>query len=183
LTAEHTQVSELPPSALSRLAEIDRTEHVTAAYRTEGQRLLRHSVDLHIEAWDESQITAYRAALTPELDAGGSCLGVEVSSKLAGIAVLGNRRFGPNNALVELRFLHVSAEHRGHGIGTRLVEAAIERARHSGADGMYISATRTAPTVDFYLARGAILAVPPDAERFAREPVDIHLVLWWQPPT
>jgi GNAT superfamily N-acetyltransferase len=77
----------------------------------------------------------------------------------------------------------VSAEYRGHGIGTRLVETAIERARHWGADGMYISATRTAPTVDFYLARGAILAVPADAERLAQEPVDVHLVLWWRPPT
>ncbi len=177
------QVSELPASALARLAEIDRTEHVTAAYRTVGQGLQRYSVDWHIKAWDESQIAAFKTALTAELEVGGSYLAVEVSGRLAGVAVLGNRRLGLSSALAELRFLHVSAEHRGHGIGTRLVEAAVERARRSGADGMYISATRTAPTVDFYLARGAFLAVPPDAERLAQEPVDIHLVLWWRSPT
>lgn len=172
------QVSELPPSALSRLAEIDRTEHVTAAYRTMSHRLHRYSVNWQIEAWDESQIAAYQAELTAELDVGGRFLAVEVSGRLAGVAVLGNRRLGPSGALVELRFLHVSAEYRGQGIGILLLEAAIGRARHSGVDGIYISATRTAPTVDFYLARGAVLAVPADPERLAKEPVDIHLVLW-----
>ena len=177
------EVSELPPSALARLAEIDRTEHVTAAYRTVGERLVRYGVDWHIEPWDESQIAAFKTALTADLEVGGAYLAVEVAGRLAGVAVLGNRRLGPRDALVELCFLHVSAEHRGHGIGTRLIEAAVERARRSGADGMYISATRTASTVDFYRARGAILAVPPDAERLAREPVDIHLVIWWGSPS
>lgn len=118
-TSTPAQVSELPPSALSRLAEIDRTEYVSAAYRTVCQRLLRYHVNWHIKAWDEFQIAAYKADFTAELNAGGSYLAVEVSGRLAGVAVLGNRRLGPSNALVELRFLHVSAEHRGHGIGSR----------------------------------------------------------------
>ncbi len=172
-------VSELPAQALARLGEIDRTEHVTAAYRTIGERLQRYEVDWHIGPWDAAQVAGFQAGLAPELDAGGRLLGVELSGRLAGVAVLASQRFGPRDALLELRFLHVSAGHRGHGIGTRLVEAAVEQARHAGAGGLYISATRTASTVDFYLARGAILAVPPDAERFAKEPVDIHLVLWW----
>lgn len=170
-------VSELPASALARLAEIDRTEHVTSAYRLVGQRLERYAVDWRIGPWDAAQIAEFQASLAPELETGGKFLAVEVSGRLAGVAVLGNRRLGPRDGLLELRFLHVSAEHRGQGTGTRLVDAASERARLAGADGLYISATRTASTVDFYLARGAVLAVPPDAERFALEPVDIHLVL------
>jgi predicted N-acetyltransferase YhbS len=83
---------------------------------------------------------------------------------------------GANGDLLELGTLHVSRDYRGKGVGTRLFEAARDIVRERGAPAMYVSATPTENTVNFYLRRGCRLAVPPDPEALALEPDDIHLV-------
>ena len=63
--------------------------------------------------------------------------------------------------------------------GTRPLRASGEAAaiaRERGARLLYVSATPTENTVNFYLRRGCILATPPDPELLALEPDDIHLV-------
>ncbi len=50
-------------------------------------------------------------------------------------------------------------------------------AQNFGADKLYISATPTKNTVEFYLKRGAVPVIEPDPGLFADEPEDIHLEL------
>ena len=56
-----------------------------------------------------------------------------------------------------------------------LFEQACAVARTWGAALLYVSATPTENTVNFYLRRGCRLASTPDLELFAQEPEDIHL--------
>lgn len=168
---------ELPASALPRLAELDRSQNVTTAYRIHDGRLQAYPVDWHAPRWSQERVGGSVAALSAELDAGGTCFAIEADERLAGVAVLGNRPLGSNGSLLELVFLHVTNEQRGRGIGARLFTSAAERARTRGATGLYISATPSKPTVDFYIARGATLSDHPDEDRYTREPDDIHLVL------
>jgi hypothetical protein len=59
--------------------------------------------------------------------------------------------------------------------GTQLFEAARVAAR-TRRGVLYVSATSTENTVNFYLQRGCVLAQRPDPELLALEPDDIHLV-------
>jgi hypothetical protein len=52
--------------------------------------------------------------------------------------------------------------------------AAVE-AKKGGAKSMYISATPSEHTIDFYLRLGCKVTPEPDPELFALEPEDIHL--------
>jgi GNAT superfamily N-acetyltransferase len=77
---------------------------------------------------------------------------------------------------MQLSHLYVSRAYRGRGVGMQLFEAAVSRAREAGASALYVSATPTENTVDFYLSRGCVLAPEPDPRLLAAEPDDIHLL-------
>ena len=79
--------------------------------------------------------------------------------------------------MAQLAFLHVSREYRRYGIAAQLMEQAGDIARSAGAQQMYVSATSSSSTVDFYLAQGCRLAEEVDPEQYALEPEDIHLIL------
>jgi GNAT superfamily N-acetyltransferase len=69
----------------------------------------------------------------------------------------------------------VSRSYRHKGLGTRLFELAKATARRRGAKRLYISATPSENTVNFYLRLGCAVAAAPDQELFDLEPEDIHL--------
>lgn len=109
-------------------------------------------------------------------DRGGSFWGVFDGDDLVGAAANDAKLRGQHRDRIQLLWLHVGRDYRGKGIGAQLFEAARADARARGAKSMYVSATPTENTIDFYLRRGCQLAVPPDPELVALEPDDIHLV-------
>jgi len=60
-------------------------------------------------------------------------------------------------------------------LGTQLFELAKATAREKGARPLYISATPSEKTVNFYLRLGCAVAGEPDPELIELEPEDIHL--------
>ena len=168
-------VRELNCGALARLAEIDRSELIGRWYRVASGKLQSEQVAWNVPRWSDEQITEFVTKLRPELEAGGIVFGAEENSRLVGVAVLGNRRLGPGDQLLQLVFLHVSRNHRRRGIATLLVDAAAEAARRRGARGLYISATASESAIGFYMRRGAALLDEPDSQLLAQEPEDIHL--------
>jgi GNAT superfamily N-acetyltransferase len=104
-------------------------------------------------------------------------LGLFDADELVGIGVLESARAGRANDQMQLAYLYVSRAYRGRGVGTQLFDAAVSIAREAGANALYISATPTENTVDFYLGRGCVLALEPDPRLLAAEPDDIHLIL------
>ena len=74
-----------------------------------------------------------------------------------------------------LYFLHISNNFRGKGVGQALFKIALMEARKLGATKLYISASPSKPTTDFYLNLDCQLATEIIPELFEREPEDIHL--------
>ena len=74
-----------------------------------------------------------------------------------------------------MKFLHVSNSFRKQGLGKKLFLLAAEKAYGLGAKKLYVSATPSENTVNFYLRLGCVLATEIDQELFELEPEDIHL--------
>ncbi len=95
---------------------------------------------------------------------------------MAGISVVSNQTITdyPNAKL--LQYFYVDADQQGKGIGAKLMQAAKESAKQLEAHQLYISATPSKRTVDFYIKHGAVVLKHPDRQLWELEPEDIHLL-------
>jgi GNAT superfamily N-acetyltransferase len=129
-----------------------------------------------VSGWAPDQVEDDTPLLYQTYDRGGTFLGVFDDAQLIGIAVVDAVPLGVLGDQVQLKYLYVSCTYRHAGVGTQLFEAARQVARTREAKFLYISATPTENTVNFYLRRGCRVATPADPKLFALEPDDIHLV-------
>ncbi len=162
---------------LSRVVEIDRTERIDLVYLQRGTELVEQRGNWSASAWDpdgpgEHSVEGQRHALEHYVDAGGSALGAFVGGRLVGIGVVVPHL---RPSIAQLAFLHVSAAHRGAGIGRRLSEDLEQMARDAGDSEMVVSATPSENTVRFYLGRGFELMAQPLPELLELEPEDVHM--------
>ena len=171
------ELRRLDRNELSRVAEIDRREHIDVLYEQHGTELVERHGSWSASAWDpdghgEGSVEARVHALEHLVDAGGTVLGAFADGRLIGIgAVVPHLRPG----IAQLAFLHVTAPSRAAGVGRRLVEQLEQIARTAGDAGMVVSATPSGNTVRFYLGRGFQPVAEPLAELFELEPEDVHL--------
>jgi len=94
---------------------------------------------------------------------------------LIGVAILESKFIGARQETLQLKFLHVSRDSRKQGLGRSLFNTAVEKAKTLGAQKLYISATPSENTINYYLRLGCVPATETDPELFALEPEDIHL--------
>jgi len=173
-----TDISYRPLAAteLDRVDEIDRSEVVHQIYRHRDGVL-----ELEDNFWDGKGWPGWddetRQRLSTCLANGGAVWGAFDGDRMVGIAALDGDRIGANLDRLDLYFLHTTNGYRGTGIGHRLIDLAIDRARELGARSLYVSATPSLNTVTFYQRRGCTLASEVDPELFALEPEDIHMEL------
>jgi len=154
---------------------IDRAEVIDGLYAlVDGALELRPE---HFEAhgWPPGEAELYTPILLDCFDHEGWFWGAFDGEALVGVVVLEGRFIGPGRDMLQMKFLHVSCGARGRGLGVALFELARAEARARGAQKMYISATPSRHTIDFYLRRGCRVTAEPDPELFALEPEDIHL--------
>ena len=104
------------------------------------------------------------------ISAGGVPIGAFDGDHLIGFAVY-MRASTPANLAV----LHVTKPWRRHGVGRELTNEVVGLARAEGAQRLYVSATPTRGTVDFYMSQGFVPLATPDERLFALEPDDIHM--------
>jgi ribosomal protein S18 acetylase RimI-like enzyme len=170
-------IKQLPASDIERIAEIDRSEHVTVLYRAEQGRLVAEEVDMAVPAWysegDEYSVQAKLKHWRPILDEGGVLLGALDGEQLAGFAIL---RYRLDEGMAQLAVLHVSRPYRRQGIAGQLTEEVCRLARADGARSLYVSATPSNSAVGFYTNLGFTLVDQPHPELFALEPEDIHMI-------
>ncbi len=127
--------------------------------------------------WPPGESDIYLPILIETFDRGGYFDAAFDGEKVVGVAVVDPRPRGAAGELVQLEFCHVSRPYRKAGLGSALFERAKTAAVAFGAQGLYISATPSENTVNFYIAKGCVLSPQPDAELFALEPEDIHFEL------
>lgn len=171
-------VRPLPATALERIGEIDRSEHVTEEVVHRDGRLRVRAVDIRVPPWSpdgdpEHSVPGRIAAWRPLLARGGTLLGALDADTLVGFAI-----YRPHLAdgLANLAVLHVSRPHRRQGVASRLVDEVVRLARADGARRLYVSATPSGSTVAFYRRHGFAPTDQPDAGLHALEPDDIHMI-------
>ena len=155
---------------------IDRSEIHTHIYEVREGQLVRTPKYFEVPGWREDAAEKETPLLLDCFDRGGTFLGVFDAEALIGIGVLESMRVGRVGDQMQLRYLYVGRMYRGRGVGVQLFEAVASLAQKAGANALYVSATPTENTVDFYLNRGCTLAPEPDPRLLAAEPDDIHLL-------
>jgi GNAT superfamily N-acetyltransferase len=164
-------------SELARIGEIDRSEHITQQYKSRNGVLELIDVEIHAPGWGEPgeySVQHYIESWTPLLDAGGVMLGAFDGDRLVGVAI-----YQPYLAegVAHFAVLYVTRTHRRKGIGQALSNEVARLARADGARRLYVSATPTRATVDFYAKQGFQPVATPNERLFALEPDDIHMEL------
>ncbi len=165
-------------SEVHRIAEIDRSEHVTREYSYRGGALAQREVDVRVPNWsrtgaDDHSVEGKVRAWQPILERGGTLIGAFEAEALAGFAIYRPRLM---DDMGNLSVLHVSRNHRRKGVASRLAEEVARLARADGALRLYVSATPSGSAVAFYRSHGFEPTDQPDEALFALEPDDIHMI-------
>ena len=166
---------ELQREELVRVWTIDRSEVIHHLYRLKDGQLERYPEFYDMHGWPEGEAEHYTPILLDCYDRGGWCAGLFDGEQLIGATIVDSRRLGPNADMLQLKFLHVSCAYRGRGAGMQLYRAAQAHAAQVGARCLYLSATPSESTIDFYLRLGFVVSLQPDPQLFALEPEDIHM--------
>jgi GNAT superfamily N-acetyltransferase len=153
--------------------DIDMTESGEILYRVVEGHLEPVSEDWHrpprtTQRWDE-MIARWRGIL----EGGGEAWGAFESGRMVAIALL---RYRLTEDMAELAALFVSRPYRRRGIARQLMQSVLGRAKRSGAARIYVSATPSPSAVGFYQSLGFGLAEQVNAELYALEPDDVHMV-------
>ncbi|WP_300246193.1 GNAT family N-acetyltransferase [Pseudomonas sp.] len=163
---------------IQRLKLIDRAEVIDEFYRLQEGVLLRYAQHEVVEGWPEGEAEHDALILQQCYQRGGWLYGVFDGPALVAAAVVDCLPIEAAGLdLRQLKFLHVSRAYRGLGLGRQLFTLAREQALFMGAQGLYVSATPSRHTVDFYTGLGCELLAIPDPELLRLEPEDIHLYL------
>ncbi|SOC25626.1 predicted N-acetyltransferase YhbS [Alloalcanivorax xenomutans] len=155
---------------------IDRREVIEEIYALKGGELVLRPEFYDMSGWPEGEAEHYTPILLDCFDRGGWFLGLFDQGRLIGAVVLDSCRFGPAGEWLQLTFLHLSHAYRRRGLGAHLFRLAVARARRVEAGALYVSATPSRNTVDFYMRLGCRLCEQPDEALYQREPDDIHLL-------
>jgi ribosomal protein S18 acetylase RimI-like enzyme len=163
---------------ITKLVEIDRSEHLTVEYIQDGEKLIEKEIDWDVPPWSTEGTGGHSVNrliydIKPHLGRGAVLLGALDGDRLAGIAVLRKKLTG---TMAQLMFLHVSRNYRRRGVGTLLTEEMIRLAREDGASEMYVSSTPSGSAVGFYLSHGFHPTASPIRELLELEPDDIHMI-------
>ncbi len=159
---------------IERVWNIDRSEVTENVYHLENGALVLRPERHDLTGWPPGEAEKYTPILLESFDRGGWFYGAFDDAELVGAVVLDSKWITRKDQL-QLKFLHVSRAYRKRGLGTELFELAKATARERGARRMYISATPSENTVNFYIRLGCAVAREPNPELFALEPEDIHL--------
>jgi predicted N-acetyltransferase YhbS len=166
---------ELERDEIKRVWTIDRREIVENVYYLEDGELVLRPEYYDMQGWPPGESELYTPILQDCFDRGGTFIGAFEEGELLGVAVLESKFIGKGKDQLQLKFLHVSHSHRKRGLGGLLFERAVKRARELNAKRLYISATPSENTVDFYLHLGCMITEEVDEDLLELEPEDIHM--------
>jgi len=152
--------------------EIDRYELIEEIYYLRDDKLVLEKE--YCEVKDFGYMPERIGDLLDIYDNGGTLAGAFDGDKLVGLGSICGELIGKEKNMIQLATLHVSTNYRDRGIGRKIVFILKEKAKQIGAEKLYVSATPSKHTVDFYRGAGFELT-PPVKELFEKEPEDIHM--------
>lgn len=167
----------LTKTEIEFLKEIDRNEFVKNEFRVQEGKLELVKASDNFLAWQPGEVETLIKQLDQLYKNGGTIYGAFYQQKIVGMAALSGKFIGRNKDQLQLDLLYVSHGYRKMGIGKILMKMVSKKAKEMGASRLYISATPTQNTINFYLGIGCQLASEVDRELYDLEPTDIHLEL------
>ncbi|MDP9802942.1 GNAT family N-acetyltransferase [Acinetobacter calcoaceticus] len=157
--------------------QISRRELITQMYIQNQQHLELVDCFFDVQHWDSYHLENDPPKLKQLYEQGSIFIGAfDAAEKLVGLSVVSNQIIADYSNAKLLHYFYVDADHQGKGIGAKLMQAAKESAKQLGANQLYISATPSRRTVDFYIKHGAQPLRDPDQQLWQLEPEDIHLL-------
>lgn len=164
-------IRKMKNSEVNRISEIDRTEHITQQYRLADGLLESVNVNWHIGPWDAPKKIKEWLPIAEGYENMWGAFDQEI---LVGFVVY---RAHLSEDTAQLAILHVSCSYRKTGIGSRLVEKVFQKARADGKTHIYVTASSTKATTDFYNKLGFELAENVNQDLYNLEPKDIHMIM------
>ncbi|GAJ06623.1 unnamed protein product [marine sediment metagenome] len=171
------RIRDIKREEIKEVRELDKNEIVKQIYYYRNGRLVLEDEYYDIKSWNLEELERIIRDLYDLYDRGGVFYGAFKNHKLIGIIALETKFIGSNNDQLQVVFLHVAHDFRDKGLGSNLMNLVTKRARNMGAKKLYIPATPSMHTVDFYMGLGCKLASEINPELFKLEPEDIHLEL------
>jgi predicted N-acetyltransferase YhbS len=168
-------VRKLQRKELPDIWSIDRREFIRRIYRLIEGKLALEDHNFDVPGWPPGDPERESPGFLDCFDRGGSFFGAFAGTSLVGVSILESRLIGVRKDQLQLKFLHVSRDYRGSGVGSMLFERTVARAVEIGVRTLYISATPSENTIQFYLSRGCRVAREVDPELYEIAPDDIHL--------
>jgi predicted N-acetyltransferase YhbS len=168
-------IRELKREEIEKIWTIDRREVIENVYSLEDGKLVLKPDYFDMQGWPPGETELYTPILVDCFDRGGTFYGAFQNSQLVGAVVLENKFIGKNNDQLQLKLLHISRSYRKQGLGKLLFNKAVEKAKAMQARKLYISATPSENTINFYLNLGCVVTSEINQELFELEPEDIHL--------
>ena len=162
---------------IEQVKNIDRSEIVDKIYYLEAGQLKLKNEFYNIRSWQVSDLEKNIEHLYKIYDKGGYLVGCFDSNKLVGVAALDSEFIGNNRDYLQLYFLHVDSKYRRTRIGSKLLKKVANHAKKLMAKKLYISATPSQNTIDFYINIGCQLVSELNPDLYQLEPNDIHLEL------
>jgi 8-oxo-dGTP pyrophosphatase MutT (NUDIX family)/ribosomal protein S18 acetylase RimI-like enzyme len=156
------------------LSGFDRYEEIEKAWREEQGRVILKDIK-YTEYWDDNELKKVSEELKGILLQGGSVFAAYFKNTIIGIAALDNHFFGSSSQYIQLSMLHISRNFRGIGIGKELFKLSQRKAKHMGAQKMYISASSCENAQIFYSRLGCLPAREINPVLYKLEPFDRHL--------
>ncbi|WP_026040229.1 MULTISPECIES: GNAT family N-acetyltransferase [unclassified Acinetobacter] len=155
--------------------QISRRELITQNYVKQSLQLEDCFYD--VQQWDDYHLQYDPPKLKQLYQQKAELMGAfDLNGQMLGISAVSNQIIHDYPDAKLLHYFYVDADHQGQGIGTQLMQAAKTSANCLGAKQLYISATPSKRTVDFYMKYGAKLLDHPDQQLWQLEPEDIHLL-------
>lgn len=157
--------------------QISRHELITQMYIQNQQHLELVDCFFDVQHWDSYHLENDPPKLKQLYEQGALFIGAfDAAEKLVGVSVVSNQIIADYPHAKLLHYFYVDADQQGKGIGAKLMQAAKESAKQLGANQLYISATPSRRTVDFYIKHDAQPLSAPDQQLWQLEPEDIHLL-------
>jgi GNAT superfamily N-acetyltransferase len=158
-----------------RISEIDASIYIKHAWRDQDGQKKLVDLDYYEPGFPEGLAHHQEALETTILNHGYAIGAFNKEGMMVGFATLNKELFGKKSTYVLLDQLFISKPYRKKGIGKKLMDLCIDKARSFGANKIYICAGSSADTIFFYKALGCQEVVEINQALLERDPRDIHL--------
>jgi GNAT superfamily N-acetyltransferase len=166
---------ELKEDEIDKIALLDRSEEIFELYEYHKDNLVLKPHRETVTEFDKTELKGIIIRQKKIQKEGGYIIGAFDQDELVGVASVEKMKRGTNSNYCKMDILYVSRKYRAMKLGYKQLEECKKAAKEFGAQKLYISATPTKNTVDFYLRNGAVLTTELDRELYKLEPDDIHL--------